>query len=361
MLVALGPDGSERWRGYLGGADTIRGLDDALIGGQTFLAAASHSGEMSLISSQGKTVWDYSMRGGIRRLRAYDLNGDGTSEVLLGGENGGLVILDAASGSEKFNHPLGQAVSEIREAEVDGDPSSREFVAGGKDGGVWAFSLDGRQLWARNVSDKVTEIAGVDLNDDGAEEVIIGDEGGDVGLYSGAQGEYFPLLTSGSLINRIDIGRLGPGRQMVVADGSQVRRVTLVHSTAPALRFTPLAAGLAISAAILVVAWLIVTNPPKPALRVAIEDQRPESLQAQRRMLKESIADVERLRSAGEMTSDAYLARLKDLRGQLAGNEAALKRLGVSLAAETFACPHCGGTLPIGLDRCDYCGQTVLT
>jgi len=26
-----------------------------------------------------------------------------------------------------------------------------------------------------------------------------------------------------------------------------------------------------------------------------------------------------------------------------------------------LACPNCGGSLPIGIDRCDYCGQTVIT
>jgi len=94
---------------------------------------------------------------------------------------------------------------------------------------------------------------------------------------------------------------------------------------------------------------------------MAIEDQSPESLQAQRRMLKESLADVERLKSSGEMTPKAYLARLKELRGQLADNEAAMKKAGIQFTPETFTCPHCGGTLQLGVDRCDYCGQVVIT
>ena len=74
-----------------------------------------------------------------------------------------------------------------------------------------------------------------------------------------------------------------------------------------------------------------------------------------------AIADVERLRKAGEMTPDAYLIRLKELRQRLADNETALRKAGVTVTAQTFQCPHCGGVLPLGVDKCDYCKQTVLT
>ena len=85
-----------------------------------------------------------------------------------------------------------------------------------------------------------------------------------------------------------------------------------------------------------------------------------ESLNAQRRMLKESIADVERLRKAGEVTGDAYLARLKRLRADLADNESAFKKQGYNIKVETIQCPNCGGTLELGMDKCEYCGQVLL-
>ena len=85
-----------------------------------------------------------------------------------------------------------------------------------------------------------------------------------------------------------------------------------------------------------------------------------EGLRAQRRMLKESIADVERLRKDGEMTPEAYLARLKELRSDLAENEEAMLQAGVKITPETTQCPQCGGVIPLGVDRCDYCGQVVI-
>jgi hypothetical protein len=95
-------------------------------------------------------------------------------------------------------------------------------------------------------------------------------------------------------------------------------------------------------------------------MKLSLQDKSRESLDAERRMLKEHIADVERLRKAGEMSGDAYLARLKRLRGDLAENEAAFKAAGFQVKAETFSCPNCGGTLELGMDKCEYCGQVIL-
>ena len=63
----------------------------------------------------------------------------------------------------------------------------------------------------------------------------------------------------------------------------------------------------------------------------------------------------------GEVTGDAYLARLKRLRSDLADNEAAFKSAGFPIRVETFQCPNCGGTLELGMDKCEYCGQVILS
>ena len=360
LLVGVSPQGQTQWYGNIGGGNETRGLDDALVKGAVFLAAANRDGQVGLFDERGQQLWDYYVDGGLRRLRAYDLDGDGTGEVVLGGENGQFVILDAATGSVEASASVGQTVTEIREAEANGDPSSREVVVGGKDGGVWVFDAAGKQLWSRSMGERVTEIAAVDLNGDGADEVIIGDEGGDVTIYVAPDGESHPLLSMGSGIARLDAGKLSGPRQLAAADQNEVRLENLQTSSAPALKFTPLLVGLIISALIAGVAWFIATNPPKPAVKLTIEDQSAESLLAQRRMLKENIADVERLKAGGEMTSEAYMERLKELRGQLADNDTAMRKTGVEFKPQTFACPHCGGTLELGVDRCDYCGQIIL-
>lgn len=360
-LLALTANGQERWKVRLGSSE-VRGMDDVKINGQTFAAAATNDGSIGVFDGDGKAIWRGNQEQ-LRRMRAFDLNGDGTSEVITGGEYGAFKIYNAADGSLLFEKSLGQAVSEVREVELDGDPSSREIVAGGKDGGVWAFSFDGmtaRQLWSGSLSDKVTEIAGIDVDDDGKQEAVIGDDSGKVAIFT-ANGTRNNLPDRSNGIARIDVGKLGNERYVVVADLREIQVNKVNFSSIPGFQFTPLLVGVIVSAVILVIAAILASIPPKPEMKVAFQDTSLESLNAQRRMLKESIADVERLRKSGEVTGDAYLARLKRLRADLADNETAFKKQGYNIKVETVQCPNCGGTLELGMDKCEYCGQVLLS
>jgi hypothetical protein len=72
------------------------------------------------------------------------------------------------------------------------------------------------------------------------------------------------------------------------------------------------------------------------------------------------LSDLKKMQGRSEVSGDAYLARLKELRQQLAGVNAALITLGEPIKVETFSCPHCGGSLELGSDRCEFCGQVVI-
>jgi hypothetical protein len=360
-LLALSLDGQPVWNMTLG-PEEVRGLDDARIKGEVYLAAATHGGAIAVLDGSGQQVF-FNSQESLRRMRAFDLNNDGNSEIITGGEYGAFFIYDAADGSTIFNKTLGQAISEIREVELNGDPSSREIVVGGKDGGVWAFSFDGRtasQLWTGSLSDKVTEISGIDVDGDGAEEAVLGDDSGNVAIFTG-KGSRDNLPGHPSGITRIDVGKLGDERYVVIADGGQVQVNRVEFNSIPGFQYTPLIVGLIVSAVILVIAAILASIPKKPETKVSFQDKSRESLEAERRMLKESIADVERLRKSGEVTGEAYLARLKRLRGDLAENEAAFKAQGFPIKVETFQCPNCGGTLELGMDKCEYCGQVILS
>jgi WD40 repeat protein len=357
-LLSLSLAGEPLWSSTLGSTE-IRGMDDARIGGQPYLATASNDGYLAVYDEQGNQVWSYRQEQ-LRRMRAFDLNSDGNSEVITGGEYGAFYIYSAADGAFLFETTLGQAVSEVREVELNGDPSSREIIAGGKDGGVWAFSHTGERLWSGSLSDKVNEISGIDIDGDGKQEVVLGAESGEVAIFTD-NGTRHNLATHATPITRIDVGRLGGERYLVIADGSQVQVEKVRLSSIPGFQFTPLIVGAVVSFVILVIAGIIASIPKKPEMKVSFQNTSRESLEAQRRMLKESIADVERLRQSGEVTGDAYLARLKRLRAELAENEAAFKAQGYPIKVETIQCPNCGGTLELGMDKCEYCGQVLLT
>lgn len=357
-LVGLAPDGRQLWQNSIG-SEELRGLDDARVNGKIVLAAASHSGDFGVLDGNGQILWMNTTEQ-LRRMRAYDLFGDGTSEILTGGEYGEFAIWDAATGTRTFAKGMGQPVSEIRTAEADGDPSSIEIIVGGKNGGLWALTANGKELWSRSVSDKVTEIAGVDFDDDGRQEIIVGDDSGAVNVFS-PEGTRSKLGSYGSGITRIDEGRLGSQRVVAIASGTRLEVQEAAHVELPGFQFTPILVGLIVSAAILAVAWILATLPKKPEMKVSIQSKSRESLEAERRMIKESIADVERLRRSGEMTGDAYLTRLKRLRGNLAENEAAFKTQNFPIRVETIKCPNCGGALELGMDKCEYCGHVILT
>jgi hypothetical protein len=360
-ILSLSIDGAPLWDASLGNQE-IRGMDDVKVNGQTLVAIATLDGSLAVYDNKGNTLW-HGNQEQLRRMRAFDLNSDGTSEIITGGEYGAFKIYNAADGSLLFDTSLGQAVSEVREVELNGEPSSREIVAGGKDGGVWAFSFDGttaRQMWSGSMSEKITEIAGIDVDDDGKEEAVIGDDNGKVAIFT-ESGSRNNLPDRSSGIARVDVGKLGTERYVVVADLSEVQVNKVNFNSIPGFQYTPLIVGVIISAVILVIAAILASIPKKPEMKVSFQDTSRESLDAQRRMLKESIADVERLRKAGEVTGDAYLARLKRLRADLADNESAFKKQGYNIKVETIQCPNCGGTLELGMDKCEYCGQVLLS
>jgi hypothetical protein len=281
--------------------------------------------------------------------------------VLLGGEDGTLYVLDGSTGRELWRASLGQAITEIRLAELDGDPGSRELVVGGKRNGVWGYSQDGERLFVASIAGdktKVTEIASLDVADTGKNVVAIGDDSGAVTFFD-AGGRKLLTRSYSAPINRMATGKVGGERQFLVADASQVHALAMSKKS-PALWSSPLLGGLLACLAIAGVAYAIASMKPAPTLRLSAEEMSVEAQKARRIMLHESINELKRMKDSGEVPADAYLARLKDLRSQLADVGANLMKLGVPLTAETITCPNCGGTLELGTDRCDYCGQTVL-
>lgn len=357
-LLGLSANGQELWQNRMG-TEELRGMDDARVDGKIHLAVASHSGDFGVLDGNGAILW-MNKTEQLRRMRSYDLFGDGTSEILTGGEYGEFAIWHGGEGTRIFVNGMGQPVSEIRTAEINGDPSSIEIIVGGKDGGLWALDANGKELWSRTVADKVTEIVGVDFDDDGRQEVVIGDDAGEVIIFS-PDGVRASLKDYDTGITRIDEGRLGDQRVLAVSDGAQLEVQKVAHNEIPGFQFTPILVGLIVSAATIAVAWILATMPKKPEMKVSIQDKSRESLEAERRMIKESIADVERLRQSGEVVGDAYLARLKRLRADLAENETAFKEQKFPIKVETIQCPNCGGTLELGMDKCEYCGHVILT
>jgi len=359
-LVAISSTGKELWR-YDLKATELRGLDTILVGKPQLIAAADSGENVVALDGKGKVVWNFNVPGGLRRMRTYELTAPGQSAVLIGGEGGTVYALEGTTGKTLWTANAGQAVSEIRLAELDGNPGTREIVAGGKNGGVWAYSQTGAQLFSASVGNKnkVQEIATLDVAGSSHDMVAIGAEDGSVTFFD-AKGNQIMSQSFSAPINRILADKFMKDKQFLVADNSQLRSLVPSRQTAP-FWYSPILAGLLACVMIAGVAFFIATIKPAPTLQISAEQMTVEAQKARRIMLHESIDDLKRMKASGEVPPEAYLARLKDLRAQMADAEANLIKLGVPLQAETIRCPNCGGTLDLGTDRCEYCGQVVIT
>jgi outer membrane protein assembly factor BamB len=357
QMLALSAQGDELWRYWLPGAG-LRGLDDVALPTGDVVTVGDEAGEVVVLDSQGQEMWRTMAIGGLRRLRAFPLGGPLNGRVLVGSVSGKLTVYQGNDGQEVWSAGIGQAVNEIRPAEIDGDPATVEVIAGGKDGGVWAFTQTGQRLWANGVDSKVMEIAGIGSEGLDGQAIIIGDDGGGVTLFD-PRGIQLTSFTGSGSIGRLEVGKLAGANGFIVADSDQLTLYTLDKTTAP-FWYTPLLAGLLACGVIAVVAFVIASLKPAPTLRVSAEEMTVEAQKARRRMLHESIEDLKKMQDRGEVSGQAYLARIRELREQLAEVTAALIKLGEPVQVESFACPHCGGPLELGTDRCEFCGQVVI-
>lgn len=357
-LTALSAQGEPMWSYSLPAASPLRGLDDVAMSEGRAIVAGIESGEVVVLNRQGTQMWQTSAYGGLRRLRSFPLGGPQNGRVLVGSQYGDLTVHNGTNGEALWNASLGQAINEIRPAELDGDPATTEVVVGGKDGGVWVFSQSGQQVWSASVGEKVAEIVGVDSSGAGRDEIIIGDEGGGVNIFD-ASGSRLTDFTVQGPVGRLDSGKLAGTREFLVADSSEVKAYQLTKTTAP-FWYSPLLAGLLVCGLIAGAAYFVATMKPAPTVQVSADQMTVEAQRARRRMLHESIQDLKQMQGRSEVSGEAYLARLKELRQQLAEVNAALIKLGEPIKVETFSCPHCGGSLELGSDRCEFCGQVVI-
>ena len=228
-ITAFSPQGAPLWNAGMGPATPreIRGFDDAHAGAETFAVAAALDGAVIAIDSSGMVRWGQHF-GSVRRMRCYDLDGDGTSEVLVGGDaSGDLTVLSAADGATRFHAALGQPVTEIRDGELDGNPSTREIIVGGKKGGVWAFLADGRPLWSSSVGEKVSAFLATDLDGDGKAELLVGDEEGGISSLKGLTGTPRGRARMSTAVAAIAGGSLGDPGTLIVGDA---KRLALVEA-----------------------------------------------------------------------------------------------------------------------------------
>ncbi|RLC77606.1 MAG: hypothetical protein DRI61_11225 [Chloroflexi bacterium] len=359
-----GATGQERWRYQLvPGIERediyVRGMDDALVNGKAYLAAASYSGVVNLLDGQGQVVWENTQFPGyLRRLRAGDMDGDGTSEIMLGGSGGTIWLLSARDGGLLWEEGIASKVTEARFLNVDDDPTTLELVVGGKKDVVVAFNRQGERLWTTFVIGKVLELKSFDYNLDGKPELLVGTSLGSVELLKGATCDHIATFWVEG-VNVLDVGDFRKKGAYVAGykDGVAVFKPVYIP---PPWWYTPLLPGFLLAVVVGVLAVLATRLQKAPKVTYTIQEMSLEALKARKKMLREVLEDVKRMHQSGQLDLQAYLAQSRSLREQLAAVETQLLKLQPDYKPELLKCPSCGAPLEIGLDRCPYCGQVLL-
>jgi outer membrane protein assembly factor BamB len=361
VVVLGGRTGELRWVHQFP-ADTqenllVRGTDDALYGGRTYLAAAVYGGEVVLLDGSGATVWEIEFPQQVRRLRTGDMDGDGTSEILLGGLEGLVWLASAADGSALWTSSIGSRVNEARFLELDGDPSQTEVAVGGKNGGVFAYNLAGETLWKRSVTGKVLEFNTLDHDGDGQNELLVAADG--LSLHQGSSGRQLATFPAGQPTT-LDVGDFGKDGAFLVGSGKGVQALQVGYQ-ASSWWSSPIVFGLVLAAIIAVVAVVLSRSRWATAKTTyTVQEMSLEALRARKKMLREVLEETQRMKESGEITPDAYLVQSRGLREQMADVDAKILELQPDYKPEVIQCSSCAAPLEIGLDRCPYCGHVLL-
>jgi hypothetical protein len=297
----------------------IRGLDDVKLGTERKIAVAWRYGMLKLLDAAGKQAWELATDR-IRRMRAFDVTGDGRSEILFGCDSGGYTVQDAA-GNRVLSWGLGEAVVEIRALEIDGDPRQPEVAIGGKNG-TFRFMSGTRVLVEGNAGARVSEIGGVDTNGDGRDEVFVGTDTGGLNAFA-ANGWTLGTQSLGGRIDAI-VGVVSPlrDRLVVVSGPNGVSAFRSMRTRAPAW-YSPVSAAALGSLVLLVCALALAgLQRPAPPAPPPVAESAPAAVRA----LVERLGQLEALVAAGHLTGDAAADRVQQLKAQIARAQQAATR-----------------------------------
>lgn len=141
------------------------------------------------VSSKGELLYQYSPVSGVESITAADVTGDGIDEAIVGTFNG-LVYAVGELGPLWTSVPLPGPIQELASSDIDGDGFDEVLAGGGAITGddptfsVVALDNTGAQLWREPTGGRVSVLEMAQLDDDEAEELLVG--GGATSSGSGA-------------------------------------------------------------------------------------------------------------------------------------------------------------------------------
>lgn len=122
----------------------------------------------------GSLLWSYRTGDRARGLVIRDIDADGLMEIVVGSEDRNVHVLDNA-GHLKWRYYTPHRVLSVNTLDLDQDGEIEVFL-GIDDGYVLFLSKTGDLLWKYKVGDRVCGVQAADCNEDGKVEIIVGSE-----------------------------------------------------------------------------------------------------------------------------------------------------------------------------------------
>ncbi len=123
---------------------------------------------------EGDYIWQYDTKDRIKAIFVYDIDHDGKVEILVGSEDRNIHVLDN-QGNLLWRYDTQHRVLALAILDVDRDGEVKIFVGSGN-GQLSVLNSRGDLLWRFQANDRIRSILIEDINKDGLMELVIGTE-----------------------------------------------------------------------------------------------------------------------------------------------------------------------------------------
>ncbi|MCD6201099.1 MAG: VCBS repeat-containing protein [Bacteroidales bacterium] len=231
-LVALRKDGSLFWKyDHREGFRTAPALADLDGDGQPEILLGTDRHPLVCFSHKGRELWHSGDKGSGSSPLVMDITGDGHPEILCGNKEG-LTVSDAG-GHPLWHHTMQETIHDgIAAGDINGDGTTEVVVADMR-GNIACLSSCGQQLWTAKVGTRVRRSPTLaDIDGDGCTEVLVSSYSGNLTIFDNQGNLKMAVpLHGGMNSSPIVVDFLHDGRPAVVcATTSDVTAFNLLHN-----------------------------------------------------------------------------------------------------------------------------------
>ena len=150
--------------------------------GKTEILVGSGDKRLYILNAEGQCIASQNIQHQIYSLCAADIDGDGRIEILLSTDAKDLTALNARTLMPRWSHGFDNRLLSFYVTDIDGD-GHNEIIAGSEDKHLYFLDGQGKTIWRHNLGAGVCSVHARDIDKDGRCEVIAGAKDGRVHVY----------------------------------------------------------------------------------------------------------------------------------------------------------------------------------